>query len=341
MSKIYKCEGCGGLLVFDPDSQALRCEYCKSIYHFAGGSKPGVFKQPYSGSLVYKQEKETNPLYECCNCHTRLTGNQDTPVTRCVSCSSTDLKKVKGEGVHPTALIPFKISKKKASECFAEWIETRKFAPNDLKKMAKLEKMSGFYAPVYSFDLTAVTEYSAVGINNWKDKEGREHSSSKKVCGTESKEYLDYIVSASRAVGTEVYAGFGGYDTADVVGGPSEYLLGFSGVNTDFDVHFGHMTMRRGVENKEEFRIRELLKTRFDEVSRLRITTTIRNVFNCYYFAPIWVNHYRYKNKDYNCYVNGQTGKVFGKAPKSIWKILALVLGVTAFVVFVAYLLTR
>ena len=29
----------------------------------------------------------------------------------------------------------------------------------------------------------------------------------------------------------------------------------------------------------------------------------------------IWmINHYKYKNKDYHCYINGQTGKATGKS---------------------------
>ena len=341
MSKTYKCEGCGGLLSFDPETQSLKCEYCKSIFHFTGETRLGVLKQPYSGALTYKQEEDSKHIYECANCHTKMANNQDVPITRCVSCGSKDLAEVQGTGVHPMAVIPFKISRKKAAECFADWLSTRKFAPNDLKKMAKLQKMSGFYAPVYSFDLTAVTEYSAEGITKWKDKDGKEHSSSKYVSGTESEDYVDYIVSASNSIDSDIYAEFDGYKTASAVGYSSEYLLGFTGVNTDFDVHKGYRVLNQRISKHEEERINRMLSRRFDDVDHLRTNTTIRNVLNCYYYAPIWANHYKYKNKDYHCYVNGQTGKVCGKSPKSVWKILGLVLGIITWIAFVGYLLSR
>jgi len=40
------------------------------------------------------------------------------------------------------------------------------------------------------------------------------------------------------------------------------------------------------------------------------------------------VGHHTFKKKNYNFYVNGSTGKISGKAPKSFWKILFFILGI-------------
>lgn len=339
MAKTYKCEGCGGLLFFDPETQGLKCEYCESISHFKNESSIKVFKQAYSNELSYKEDKDAKHIYECDNCHTKMANCQDKPITRCVSCGSKDLKEIQGNGVHPMAVIPFKISKQKASECFRAWLSSRKFAPNNLKKMAKLQKLSGFYTPVYSFDLTAVTEYSAVGVNTWKDSKGEEHRSTKRVSDTEVTDYCDYLISATNSVESDTLANFDGYETSGVVGYSSEYLLGFSGVGTDHDVHVGYHILKDRMDKEEYRRIKNNLRRRFDDVENLRTNTTIKNVLTCYYYAPMWANHYKYKNKDYHCYINGQTGKVCGKSPKSFWKILALVLGIGAVVAFIAFMI--
>ena len=45
---------------------------------------------------------------------------------------------------------------------------------------------------------------------------------------------------------------------------------------------------------------------------------------------PLWLSSYRYRGKAYQFQVNGQTGEVAGARPYSVWKILALALGVLA-----------
>ena len=55
----------------------------------------------------------------------------------------------------------------------------------------------------------------------------------------------------------------------------------------------------------------------------------------------MWVNAYMYKDKSYVCYINGQTGKASGTAPKSFWKIFFTVLGVIAAVGAIAFLVMK
>ena len=59
---------------------------------------------------------------------------------RCSSCGNTTLVKENLSVITPDGIVPFKISRKKAAEIFRNWVGKRKFAPNDLVQMAKLEK---------------------------------------------------------------------------------------------------------------------------------------------------------------------------------------------------------
>ena len=42
-----------------------------------------------------------------------------------------------------------------------------------------------------------------------------------------------------------------------------------------------------------------------------------------YMLMPVWKYLYTYRGKEYNCYINGQTGKVIGEAPFSKGKLVA------------------
>jgi len=337
MSSSYKCESCGGNLFFDVDSRALKCGYCGSGKAIVDDSVANL-KRPYSKDLVYLEDKDAVHIYECNSCHTTISTCSDVVVPRCVSCGDKDLKEIQAKGVRPDAIIPFKVSKNSATEIFKKWLKSRKFAPNNLKKMAKLQKISGFYTPVYSFDLVANTSYSAVGVNEWKDKDGETHESRWPVSGDDVTPYVGHLVSANSGVSGLTLNKFGGYIADGAVEYKSEYMLGFNGTGTQVDVHQGYSVLNHEIAEMEKNRVRSELRRKYDDVDFLKTDTTLSNVFNCYYYAPIWANHYKYKGKDYHCYINGQTGKVYGKSPKSVWKILALVLGIVAGVALLAFL---
>jgi hypothetical protein len=57
--------------------------------------------------------------------------------------------------------------------------------------------------------------------------------------------------------------------------------------------------------------------------------------------VPVWISSFKYKEKVYQFAVNGQTGKVGGKAPVSAWRvILAILIGIGV-IAGLYYLLSR
>ena len=342
MAKTYKCEGCGGHLLFNPENQNLKCEYCGA--ESAVGTSGGVLrlKEAYSPSISYEEYKDAKHVYECESCNTKIATCADEPVTRCVSCGYNKLVEVQADGVHPMTIIPFEIPRASAGEIFKKWIKSRKFAPNNLKKMAKLQKISGLYAPVYSFDLQSCTSYSAEGVDVIKNREGkvvkkRRHN----ISDLEYRTFEDYIVTGTNSVESSVFKKMGGFNLSNARVYESDYMLGFCGVGTDKTLHEAYQVMTDEVAREEYSRIKSDLNRRYDEVNWFKASTSVSNVFNCYYYAPIWANHYKYKNKDYHCYINGQTGKVTGKSPKSVWKILGLIAGILAGIGLIAFLVMK
>jgi len=69
---------------------------------------------------------------------------------------------------------------------------------------------------------------------------------------------------------------------------------------------------------------------RADRVRSLRFDAALSNLTYKYVLLPLWMSHYKYKDKQYEFLVNGQTGKVGGKVPVSAWKIASVVGGVLA-----------
>ena len=60
---------------------------------------------------------------------------------------------------------------------------------------------------------------------------------------------------------------------------------------------------------------------RINSVDTHYSNTTYKNVL-----FPLWTAEFKWKNKNYNYAINGQTGKVTGERPYSWFKIIALLL---------------
>ena len=54
--------------------------------------------------------------------------------------------------------------------------------------------------------------------------------------------------------------------------------------------------------------------------------------------APIWIANYKFNNEIYNFVVNGQTGKIAGKSPVSIPKVI-LTIALAILAIIIAYYL--
>lgn len=338
MKKNYKCKSCGGNLFFDPESQNIKCEYCNSELIINNTTNLPT-KNKYNENLKYEVDKNVNQVFECQICNSKISQCSDKDITRCPSCGGIELIQVQENGVHPMQIIPFKISNDKAGELLKKWIHSRKFAPNNLKKMAKLKKISGAYTPIYLFDLNASTKYSATCVNNHKNKQGKiVRSSSYHIHDVENETFTNYIFSANKNFESSIFHKMDGFNYDETHTYLGDYLLGFPGISTDFNVQESYNKVEDEIKENEYRKIKSRLNFRYDEVHFFKADTTISNVQNGYLYVPIWTNHYKYKNKDYHCYINGQTGKVTGKSPKSFWKILGLILGISAIVLLLIFL---
>ena len=75
-----------------------------------------------------------------------------------------------------------------------------------------------------------------------------------------------------------------------------------------------------------------------DHVRSLVVTTEFHNITYKYLLLPVWISNFKYNDKVYQFMVNGQTGKVAGRTPLSIPKIILATLGVIAIIAAFLYL---
>ena len=206
--------------------------------------------------------------------------------------------------------------------------------------MAKLEKISGIYTPVWNFNYNWVSKYTAIGVEkvlDVYDNEIRKETNVKKI--NEGK-VENEIYSASTRIPTEVIGVLNDYDLNMIRPFSSEYLLGFSGVDTNIGIHEVYNNIEENLNETNRLIAIRKLKDEFDYYDDLKCVTKVRNVIFNYAYVPLWANHYTYKGKEYHCDINGQTGKTTGSAPKSVAKILGTVFGILCGIGAVVLLIT-
>ena len=112
-----------------------------------------------------------------------------------------------------------------------------------------------------------------------------------------------------------------------------QVLAGFAAERYSIGLKEGWEIAQNSIRGKLKSHIDSYVKShwRCNRVSNTRFSTLYNNITYKYILVPVWISSFKYKDKIYQFAVNGQTGKVGGKAPVSAFRvILAVLLGIAA-----------
>lgn len=338
MSTSNKCKNCGGALAFDPVSNELKCSHCASIVNIEESSVLNV-KRSITEAENVKRKKAEHTQFSCSVCGRKHITTADAELDRCPSCGSANLEKTVNVNYEPDGVIPFKLNEEKALEAFVAWVKKRKFAPNNLKKMAKTKCLKGIYFPIYNFDVATTSQYSGVGVNSHNGPDGKTRQSRHPFRGTTKHTFTNYIESANAAIPSNKFREAGNFNYGEIYAYRTEFLYGFLANEVNVDLGQGCLSMKNSVCQSIQTDIKRSLS--YDRIENFRCDTSFDQINYNHLYVPMWVNTYVYKDKTYSCYINGQTGKASGTSPKSFWKIFFTVLGVIAVVGAIAYVVMK
>jgi hypothetical protein len=156
------------------------------------------------------------------------------------------------------------------------------------------------------------------------------------VSGTYDGFYDDVLITSGSKFSQDHLNKISPYDTNDGKVYEENYLLGFMAYHYDVELESCWANAKDLIDDS----LRSLILGQYvhDRVAYLNVSTSHSGVTYKYVMLPVYVGNYSFKNKLYNFYVNGCTGKVYGKTPKSVWKIALTVLIAAALVVGAALL---
>lgn len=297
---IFKCQNCGGNVVYSPEKGSMYCPHCEGIES----------QQKLAGA-----SEET-----CANCGAPLSVPEFSSSTRCEHCGHYIVfdKKVEGE-YEPNLIVPFKIGKEGAKEILKREFKKRAFTPASFLSEATLDKMEGTYVPFWLYDYLAHYNYVGEGtkVRSWRsgDKEYTE-TSYYRVVREMDIDFDKIPVDASIAMDDGVMDLMEPYDYKALEGFQDKYISGFLSEYFNEDAEKLEPRAKRKAQNDAE----ALLQENLSGYSTLRAQQKQLNMDRLGFFyalLPVWVYTYSYRDQKFPFYVNGQTGKVIGKTPMS------------------------
>ncbi len=185
--------------------------------------------------------------------------------------------------------------------------------------------MQGLYVPFWMYDLHTHVHFEgeADKVRTW-DEDDYEctETSTYRILRDFDVDYDKIPVDASKVMPDKMMDLMEPYKYGELGDFDAKYLSGFQAEVYDEDKN----TLLPRAKKKADKYSQKYLSSYNVEYDAVRPTvndkkSTEKESF--YSFLPVWRYVYRYQGKNYEFYVNGQTGKAVGEAPTSTGKIIA------------------
>ena len=315
-----KCPSCGATLRFDPQTGGLSCEFC--------GRHVDIHQQIQPPGVGYTLEEINNAagahylqkskIATCATCGGRFLIAPSGISGVCPYCGSNSLNETEDQTgmLEPTGVLPFKISRDEAQKIFEDWIKNQRFVPSDLLEKARATGMNGVYVPYWVFDAETRSAYDgkfgySVGSGNdeyikWKKKSG--------VYNLVIKGYT--VIASQRLANDRFWQNISKFNMNFMKKYDRDILAGFSAERYTIDGPAAWLTFCD--QTKKRIRQDIIRKESADRAGEINFEPEYSKVRVKYCLAPIWTTAFKYNDQVYHVLINGQTGDITGRCPKSL-----------------------
>jgi len=327
---VFKCSSCGSGLSFKPETGKLFCEHCGNTQDIPADRNVQAAPIDFSLDTQIRWAGETR-TFKCEMCGATVTFDNAEFATECPYCGSKKVMKIEQfDGIKPCSLLPFILTAAQAFAAYFKWLKKRLFAPRKMKKEAAVEKVKGVYCPCWAFDSNTYSTYNGivgkyyyVTVGSGQNRRTERRIRWYPVSGRLNRDFRNVLIEASPHLNQKDFKALKPFPMQDVVAYDRRFLSGFSadhydrGLKDSWDL--GAAQMKQEVYNQ----IRRSLNC--DVVKTLNVNTNFADSKFKHTLLPIYVCNSMWKEKLYNFFVNGRSGKVTGKTPVSAVKVLIAV----------------
>ncbi|MGP8200897.1 MAG: zinc ribbon domain-containing protein [Limisphaerales bacterium] len=346
--KKFSCPSCGGESQWNPAKKALICPFCGTV-------SPAQAELTASGHEIIVEHDLVAALrgipdsqrgwqaaktsVKCQSCQAISVFDAARIGQRCDFCGSTALvpyEEVK-EAFRPESVLPMKISDDQARDTIRQWYGSRWFAPNQLKRIAHTDTAKGLYIPYWTFDAqvhadwTAESGYYYYVTETYRNANGQMQTRQvqrirwEPSSGALDHFFKDELVPASRGVQESMLRKIEPFPTAtDLVPYNAGYLSGWVVERYQLDL----VGAAKEARDDMDVEMQRLCAAQVpgDTHRNLQVDNDYSGQTYKHILVPIWLLTYNYGARNFQVVMNGYTGTIAGKYPKSWIKITFAVL---------------
>lgn len=328
MANLFPCPSCGGQLVYNVKTHAMKCRSCGS-----------AFPADEYKSQEFRPERE---VISCPNCGGEVSAPSLDGMNFCPYCGTeiTNAERFSEKG-YPALIIPFGVSKKKTISIYKDMTGKVPFLPDELKSEDGLKSFVGLYTPYWIYDFRAdgqislpVSKSTRRGdyVYNYKADLVTDLGCDMSI-GIDASQTLDDTVSEKiepfnydklEDFNPNYMAGF--YAENSTVN-PSVYKK----VSADKAGKAIYDRLEKEADDNDGYSIDDSFTNHTEDIIKSHITRKEKKYRGAY--LPIWFLTTKKNNRVAYTVINGQTGAAYSDLPVDIPKYL---LGSVALSVIIA-----
>lgn len=298
-----RCPHCGALL----DGEDLFCPNCGS-------------EAPEAPSDLPPEDSVRTHTFECAGCGASMIYSAEAGALRCPFCGSTSLEqRPQRQQLLPKRVVEFHIDRANAAKRIRAWLKEKWIAPTGLSESALLVEIRAVYLPCWVFSADISTHWTA---DSSRTPAGA-RASWYPVSGHRSGSHQGVLVPASASLQVSEIAELGVFHL-DAAVPPGN--VKFKGTVVEPFTVSRKYARPYAIHLIEQLEAAHCSRQVSGSVRNVHVNVRLSNLSSHPYLIPVWMIAYKFRQETFRCEVNGQTGVVTGRAPRSAWKIAGAVL---------------
>ncbi|NOT27972.1 MAG: zinc ribbon domain-containing protein [Acidobacteria bacterium] len=340
----HACPACGAQAEWNPARQRLMCPFCGTESPYEIDRETGHVVELDLVTALRELPEEVRGWQterrsvECQSCRAVMVFDPARVGQNCEFCGAptlVDYNEIKSP-IRPSGILPFRIDSGRVRNDIRQWWRGKWLAPGRLARTSLVDTLRSLYIPYWTFDAKAHCPWQAdAGYYYYVDVPGTD-SKGRRVtrrerrtrwepaAGVVEHSFDDEPVPGTQGLPIDLLRQVEPFPTGEVVAYDTGFLSGHVVEHYKvvlIDAATQSVTQMRG--KLEQLCAREIPG---DTYRNLRIAPEFSGRTFKHVLVPVWLLSYNYGAKAFQVIVNGYTGRIAGRYPYSIWKIVLLVL---------------
>src|SRR2546426_670190 len=177
----FRCPGCSADMEFDPESGGMKCRFCGHTEVLSSPRAALMSAHPLEEALARTGGISAQAIQvSCSGCGSVVAFEPPEVAGSSPFCGAVIVAEPKAADplIAPDAVLPAKVPKSAAQAEVRQWLATRWFAPNALKRMAQQEGIGGVYLPFWTYAADTASQYVGErGEHYWQTEDYTETDS--------------------------------------------------------------------------------------------------------------------------------------------------------------------